>query len=234
MKFLRPWLPIILVFTLAGNAGAACPPRVLTRLGKAAASERDAIVRYWKTVASGSEVEQGLIVALEKTGEQGTTKLNGILAVFPEPRPHLERIARLKDKPRIEKEISDLGGGLSSINDVKGAAAELRYADEVIGPANVAEFQVAIPGGVPDIVDAIGNFHEVKFRAWDIPEPIVRFDLQRISGQALNAADHAATLGKHYSLAFEVPVPPEFRGIFDEVFAELKARPNVTIVDAGF
>jgi hypothetical protein len=34
-----------------------------------------------------------------------------------------------------------------------------------------------------------------------------------------------------YTLALEVPVPPQYQTLFDATFAELKQRPGVTIIN---
>jgi hypothetical protein len=225
---------LLLALTMVGHSWAAvCPPRVLTRLGKALKADADAVIDYWKRVPSGSEVERGLVVAFEKLDDLAAHRVNGILQVFPQPEVHFERIARLKEVPGLDKEIADLGRGLENVNNAKGAAAELRYATDVLSPSEIARFQPEIPGGVPDILDGAGNLHEIKYREWTLPEFLVRRDLEDILTQATNAQQFAAANGKVYTLAFEIPPPPIYKAVFDEIFAEFRSRPGVVIVE-GF
>jgi hypothetical protein len=83
-------------------------------------------------------------------------------------------------------------------------------------------------------VDIGGGIHECKFRDWDGMNPfVVGKDLASIREQAEIAQQYAASLGKPYTLAFEVPLPGQHQTLFNAIFGDLLQRPGVTFVN-GF
>lgn len=225
-------LLLVALFGLPGSMRAEdCVALVVAKLGKAAPADADAVVRLATTIERGSIAHNGLFAALSIGKERGPSLVRNVLEIFPNGRPQFERLARVRDVPKVEKELAALGSGVA--NQAKGAASEIRYTTDVLGPENAAQFQVEIPGGAPDVLDKLGNIHEVKYREWTLPEFLIEDDLREILRQADNARGFAAAQGKAYTLAFEVPVPPAYQALFDSIFAEFRARPNVTIIN-GF
>lgn len=220
-----------LALALASQSWAVCPPRVLTRLGKEPAVYRDRIISYWKTVPARSDVERGMLVTLSQGGNRGAEFASGIIEVFVRTSgEQFERVARLKDVGNLDKQIAALGS--REWNRVTGVSAELRFADERIGAANVRSFQdPPIIGSVPDILDNAGNLYEIKYRSWtdDVDPEDMATDLREILRQADIQQRYAASQGKTFTLAFEVPVPPAHQALFDTLFDELMGRGNVVV-----
>jgi hypothetical protein len=224
-----------LISSLVDVSWAACPPRILTRLGKEPAVYRDRIVNYWKGVPAGSDVEKGMVVALNLSGERGAEHVSGIIEVFIRTsEQQFERIARLKNAQHLDEQVSALGSRLEE--RVWGVNAELRFADERIGASNVKAFQERIPAtSRPDITDTSGNLYEIKFRSWtnDTPENAIRADLADILEQSTIQQEFAASQGRMFTLALEVPVPSKYDELFAEMFYDLMSRGNVAVVN-GF
>lgn len=224
-----------LISTLVDVSWAACPPRILTRLGTEPPVYRDRIVNYWKGVPARSDVEKGMVVALNLSGARGAEHVSGIIEVFIETsEQQFERIARLKDVEHLDEQIGALGSRLEE--RVWGVNAELRFADERIGASNVKAFQERIPAASrPDITDSSGNLYEIKYRSWtnDTPESAIRADLTDILAQSTIQQEFAAAQGRMFTLALEVPVPSKYDELFDEIFFDLMSRGNVAVVN-GF
>ena len=234
-------LGLILGLALAAGsvvAGPSCGQRIARYLGKAVTADADLIGKFALKVADGSVAEDGFVYALDfitkEVGEGAATKqVSNILRTFPLSPTPFEWVSKLKGKPGLTKQIADLGNRESQ-TIFKGAASEMRYAADVLGPNNVASFQLRIPGGRPDVVDIGGGIHECKFRDWDtMSDFVVERDLAGIRQQAENAQQYAASLGKPYTLAFEVPLPAQHQTLFNAVFGDLLQRPGVTFVN-GF
>jgi hypothetical protein len=234
-------LGLILVLALAARdvvAGPSCGQRIARYLGKAVTEDADVIAKFALKVTDGSVAEDGFVFALDfitkEVGEAAATKqVSNILRSFPLAPTPFEWISKLKGKPGLTKQIADLANR-ESATIVKGAASEMRYAADVLGPNNVASFQLLIPGGRPDIVDVAGGIHECKFRDWDgMNQFVVVNDLGGIRQQAEIAQQYAASLGKPYTLAFEVPLPAQYQTQFNTIFGDLLQRPGVTFVN-GF
>jgi hypothetical protein len=224
-----------LISALVDVSWAACPPRILTRLGTVPPVYRDRLVDYWKRVPSRSDVEKGMVAALDLSGTRGAEYVSGIIEVFIKTsEQQFERIARLKDVGHLDEQIAALGSRLEE--RVWGVNAELRFADERIGASNVKTFQERIPASSrPDITDSAGNLYEIKYRSWtkDTPESAIRADLADILEQSTIQQEFAASQGKMFTLAFEVPIPSKYDELFDEMFYDLMSRGNVAVVN-GF
>jgi hypothetical protein len=236
---IRLGLILALAFTARDAvAGPSCAQRVARYFGKAVTADADVIGKFALKVTDGSVAEEGLLYALDfvtrEAGEAAATRqVANILRTFPLSPTPFEWISKLREKPGLAKQIADLANR-ESATIFKGAASELRYAADVLGPTNVGSFQLRIPGGRPDIVDAAGGIHECKFRDWDqMPPFLVVNDLDSILMQADIAQRYAASIGKPYTLAFEVPLPGTYSGQFNTIFGQFLQRPGVTFVN-GF
>jgi hypothetical protein len=231
MSVMRRLAVVVVLISLFGENGRAedCVALVVARLGRATPGDADAVVRFAATIDRGSLAHDGLFAALSIGGDEGPSLVRNVLEVFPNGRPQFERLARVRDVPNVEKELAALGSGAA--NQAKGAASEIRYATDVLGPENVGQFQLEIPGGEPDVLDKLGNLHEVKYREWtsDTPPFLMASDLDGILQQADIAQRYAAATGKAYTLAFEVPVPSDYQQLFQTIFSEFMGRPNVFI-----
>lgn len=175
-----------------------------------------------------------MILVLEKGGNRGAEFLSGIIETFPDSaQDQLRRLDALKNATGVEDQINALGSRL--YERVVGASAEVRFAAERVGGGNVRTFHFAIPGSEPDIVDAIGNLYEVKFRSWTDSWSAGTMEdvLEDIFSQVDIQQRYAAAAGKQFTLALEVPIPATHRALFDAIFGEFSSRGNVVIIN-GF
>ena len=237
MKALRQFLFALFALGLVAEARAGGPPNVLYDLAKPSVlpAHRNIIKNYWKQIPAGSQLEEGVMTALTLGGRNGPEHVSGIIEVFYQTsQQQFERLARLKHAGNLDQQVAALGS--RTWNRVVGVNAELRFADERIGAANVKSFQ-APPGDdtIPDILDNAGNLYEIKYRTWSngMPQNVIRERFAEILRQAEIQQALAASQGKMFTLVLEQPIPPSHLDLFEGMFYDLMNKGNVAIID-GF
>jgi hypothetical protein len=250
-KHLKIWFAFALLWcsgpAWADECASDAVAQVVATLGRQSASDADAVARFAAGLPSDSPAAEGLIAAIDARNKlqlargatpDGVTRARQILDLFG-PSGSSEgvftQLRLVKDKPGFVELVVSLG---STADTAKGSAAALRWATTRMAVADISAFEFAIDGAVADIRTVAGDILEFKAHTWaDKPQFLADKALRSMLPPNTNQLDllqaHALSEGRTFFLVFENPVRTVYSDLFDQVFGDFLARPNVTFVD-GF
>lgn len=222
---------LISLVALSATAGD-CVSQVVTRLGTAVPGDADAVLRFAADLDSNSPAAKGLFAALDALPNDGALRVRQVLTNFADaPQALFEQLSLVKHADGFDGLIVSLAkGDLEAV----GSSLVLFYTTTKMNPADIARFEVPIPGSLKraDAQDVAGNLLEGKAHDWNTYSDFVaEMSFREIRQQAEVFQQYAASQSSKLILIFGHSIPPQHQALFDDILGGLVNQPNVVFIN---